>query len=93
MKRRGGKTVLNKKILVPTEAPSFPSERAASAIRQPDNRQRLEPPAAIVPIESAVRSNSRDRSVTVMGVVFSLAFAISGFAAIMHIWVNAGMIR
>ena len=78
------------KVQIQTDAASFPSERSASAIRRPENRQRFAPVSAIAPVESP---SSHDRSVTLMGVVFSLAFAISAFAAMMHIWVSAGMIR
>jgi hypothetical protein len=75
------------------KAPAFPSTRNASVIRRPDNSQRVALVAVAPPVVSATRSNSYDRSVTVMGVVFSLIFAMSVFAAIAHVWVNAGMIR
>lgn len=75
------------------KAPAFPSARNASVIRRPDNSQRLALVGGATPAESAMHSNTYDRSVTVMGVVFSLIFAMSAFVAIAHVWVNAGMIR
>jgi hypothetical protein len=75
------------------KAPAFPSTRNSSVIRRPDNSQRLALVAAATPVESAMRSNSHDRSVTVMGIVFCLIFAMSAFTALAHVWVNAGMIR
>lgn len=89
------KAVFNdRKAPVQTDRPlAFPSMRSASVIRRPDSGQRLSITAAQTSLESAERSDSSDRLVAVVGVALSVILTMSAFAAIAHIWVNAGMIR
>lgn len=72
---------------------AYPSTRSAIVIRRPDTGRSISPTAAQTSAEPAERSGSGDRFAVVMGFALSLALAISGLAAIAHIWANAGMIR
>jgi len=80
-------------VVQPDRGTAFPSTRSTSVVRRSDSGPRFAAAAAHTSVEPAERAPSGDWLVMVIGVALGLVISVSGFAAVAHIWVTAGMIR